>query len=212
MTAHQADLFGNIDTRQQPASGRLLVPGLIYELEFLSSGTERELLREIDHAPWLSELKRRVQHYGWRYDYKARRVLPSMYIGPLPAWLSDIAGILVERGWFDKKPDQAIVNEYHPGQGIAPHVDCEPCFGPSVASISLLSDVVMGFDNPSTGQRAEEVLRSRSALVLTGPARYGWRHGISARMNDTIDGRKKRRDRRVSITFRTVSYNGAPLV
>ena len=32
--------------------------------------------------------------------------------------------------------EQAIVNEYEPGQGIAPHVDRD-CFGPVVATVSL---------------------------------------------------------------------------
>jgi hypothetical protein len=29
-------------------------------------------LAEIDAQPWLGDLKCRVQHYGYRYDYQAR--------------------------------------------------------------------------------------------------------------------------------------------
>ena len=77
----------------------------------------------IDSAPWMTDLKRRVQHYGWRYDYSARFVSEDMKAAPIPAPMRDLAEMLHERGWFDRPPDQIIVNEYEPGQGIAPHVD-----------------------------------------------------------------------------------------
>ena len=32
-----------------------------------------------------------MQHYGYRYDYKARRVGPEMYLGPLPEWALAVA-------------------------------------------------------------------------------------------------------------------------
>ena len=28
----------------------------------------------MDARPWLSDLKRRVQHYGYKYDYRARAI------------------------------------------------------------------------------------------------------------------------------------------
>jgi hypothetical protein len=30
---------------------------------------QQALLDAVDAAPWLSDLRRRVQHYGYRYDY-----------------------------------------------------------------------------------------------------------------------------------------------
>jgi alkylated DNA repair dioxygenase AlkB len=50
----------------------------------------------------------------------------------------------------------------------------------------------------------ELLLQPRSLLVLRGPARYNWRHGIPRRHSDIIDGRRVPRGRRVSMTFRTV--------
>ena len=52
--------------------------------------------------------------------------------------------------------EQAIVNEYEPGQGIAPHIDRD-CFGPVVATVSLGSAVNMDFCCDATGDetRAE---------------------------------------------------------
>lgn len=178
--------------------------GLTLVRDFLSTGRQARLLERIDAAPWRTDLKRRVQHYGWTYDYRARRVASADRLGPLPEWLTPEAEQLASGGWFASRPDQAIVNEYEPGQGIAAHVDCEPCFGDTVASLSLGSPVVMAFAKIGGEGRHEIVLESGSLLVMTGPARYGWTHAIAARKSDVIGGVRCRRERRVSVTFRTV--------
>ena len=86
---------------------------------------------------WRDDLSRRVQHYGWRYDYRARAITPDMHIGALPAWLSRLAHkIYDETGLFDRVAGQVIVNEHLPGQGIATHID-HPGFGPTVCTIGM---------------------------------------------------------------------------
>jgi hypothetical protein len=70
------------------------------------------------------DLKRRVQHYGWRYDYKARRIDLSMRLGELPPWATRLALRLVRDGLVPQLADQVIVNEYVGRQGISKHVDC----------------------------------------------------------------------------------------
>lgn len=190
-------------TRPQPAATNALdvVPGLVYMPSFVRDHEQSLLVEKIDEAPWMTVLKRRVQHYGYRYDYKARRIDRSMRIGRLPVWVADIGNRLVERKIFDRAPDQAIVNEYEAGQGIARHIDCEPCFGGTVASLSLLSAVAMDFENASSGEVRSLRLEPGSLIVLQEEARYGWKHGISARLSDPPG---IRRGRRISITFRTV--------
>ena len=198
-----------------------LPPGLLYEPWFVTVDGAEDLLREIDDedAPWLSDLSRRVQHYGFKYDYQARRIVRSMQLGPLPDWLRGLAdqvtGFVESNGGFESAEppeafDQAIINEYEPGQGIAPHVDCEPCFGPVVATLSLGSDVEMQFDHVRTGERIPVRLEQRSLAVLKGDTRYEWQHSIANRKSDPpLGGRGKRveRRRRVSITFRTVIFD-----
>ena len=51
------------------------VSGLYYLKDFLSPAEQLECVKHVDAADdkWLNDLKRRVQHYGWRYDYKAAR-------------------------------------------------------------------------------------------------------------------------------------------
>ncbi len=179
-----------------PAPDAPNIPGLQYLPDFITEEEERALIEIIDHQPWLHDLKRRVQHYGYKYDYKARAVTADSYLGSLPDWLMPITRKLLF------KPDQAIVNEYLPGQGISAHVDCVPCFSDTIASLSLGSGAVMQFTN---GQEKHDIyLEPRSLIILSGPARYEWTHAIPARKSDVIDGFKIERGRRVSLTFRTV--------
>ena len=180
------------------------VRGLQYICEFIDQETHDQLLTKIDRQPWLTELKRRVQHYGYRYDYKSRAVNYSMRIGELPDWAQAVAGQLVDRCLFPVMPDQVIVNEYEPGQGIKDHVDCEPCFTDTVASLSLGSKCVMHFTEKDTRRVVPVLLEPRSLVVLTGPARYEWTHGIPPRKSDEIRADCFRRSRRVSLTFRQV--------
>lgn len=182
-----------------------MIPGLALIASFIDPEEEASLLARIDDEPWDESLSRRVQHYGYRYDYKARSVA-GLRIGPLPDWVASLAE-RVGRA-IGARPDQLIVNEYQAGQGISRHIDCVPCFGPTIASLSLGGPAVMRLTRPADEARAagdERLdLPPRSLLLLRGEARYDWRHAIPARRSDPIDGRRRPRLRRVSLTFRTV--------
>ncbi|MFD1538092.1 alpha-ketoglutarate-dependent dioxygenase AlkB [Nonomuraea guangzhouensis] len=181
------------------------VPGLRYVADWLAPEACASLLAFIDAAEWSTELRRRVQHYGQRYDYARRSVAADPRDAlPLPAWAREQAIRLVREGIMDQEPDQAIINEYQPGQGISPHIDCVPCFGPVVAAISLGSGCDMDFTHPEAGERSPVRLAPGSLCVMTGPARYAWRHGIAARKSDPGAAGRVPRGRRVSVTFRTI--------
>ena len=181
------------------------VPGLVFCEGFLTPAEESLCIERIDAAEglWLDDLSRRVQHYGWRYDYKARSITPDMHIGELPDWLSKLAQRLYdETSLFDRVPEQVIVNEYLPGQGIAMHTDHRG-FGATVCTISLGDDWEMDFSEDWTEKRPALLFR-RSCVLLTGESRSTWQHGIAPRKSElTANGRRDRR-RRVSLTFRTV--------
>lgn len=87
----------------QPQS-QIEVAGLEYFPNFITKEKSDELINIIDGQPWLHDLKRRVQHYGWKYDYTARRVTKDLYIGKLPAWLQNLADDLMAKGIFEKAP------------------------------------------------------------------------------------------------------------
>jgi alkylated DNA repair dioxygenase AlkB len=180
------------------------VPGLTYIPDYLSPEEHDRLVATIDRQPWLTDLQRRVQHYGYRYDYKARKVARDFYLGPLPGWAAELAERLPREGWSPTPPDQLIVNEYQPGQGISKHVDCVPCFGPTIVSLSLGSTCVMELAEAKTKRKVPLLLAPRSAVVLQGDARYRWTHAVPARRRDAFDGRTYPRSRRLSLTFRTV--------
>ena len=177
--------------------GARLVPDIVTEAE------ERRILMRVSDAPWLSDLSRRVQHYGYRYDYsRSGRHAPAP---AFPRWVQVIGDRL--RPLFDGVlPEQCIVNEYRPGQGIGMHAD-HPSFGPVVVSISLAATWQMHFRPRSVrpyvrhGLPSDEVavLPRRSALVLRGPARSTSMHGIDPAAN------ARQGETRVSATFRTLA-------
>ncbi len=180
------------------------IVGLSYIPHYIDESTEAALLEIIDNQPWMHDLKRCVQHYGWRYDYKARSVTNDLRIGALPDWLQTYAMRLQQAGLFSEIPDQVIINEYEPGQGISAHIDCIPCFANTIASLSLGSPYVMDFTHSKTRKKSSLMLEPRSLLVLRDDARYVWQHAIAGRKTDRYNGQIIQRTRRVSLTFRKV--------
>ena len=171
-----------------------------YHPNYIDARAEQELLQHIDEQPWITDLKRRVQHYGYRYYYNAGNST-STSLGDLPDWLESYCRVLNASGTFSEKPDQVIVNEYQPGQGIAPHTD-RTRFDRTIASLSLGSACIMNFIHSETSEKLPLLLEPRSLLLLTDDARYLWKHGIAPRKTDRFEGQIIHRTRRVSITFR----------
>lgn len=202
------DLFGYVGSDNDVTLEKVKqINGLKVEFDFISSFEEKDLLYSIDKNEWLTDLKRRVQHFGYKYDYRARRIDKTSYIGKIPEWMIFLYKRLQERNLIAFDPDQAIVNEYTKGQGIAAHIDCEPCFGNTIISVSLGSQCVMDFQRDIESKEADKLsllIKPRTLIVMTGESRYLWYHGISARNTDKFNGCIHERRRRVSITFRKV--------
>lgn len=190
---NQLSIFKNCDN--------ISIPGLSYITEYVESEQELALISIIDTKPWIVELKRKTQHYGYKYDYKSRSIDPSHYIGLVPDWLQQISERLYCEGVFHKIPDQVIINEYEPGQGISAHIDCIPCFDKVICSLSLGSTCVMNFTRNDV--KKSILLKPRSLLILKDEARYSWKHGIAARKSDKFQGISLFRNRRISLTFRS---------
>lgn len=203
------------------------VSGLIYIPNFLSKKEESDLIQSIDAESWSNVLKRRVQHYGFRYDYKSRSTSMEDKIGDVPNWcqfvIERMQSLKIPQGdenqyLWENPPDQVIVNEYQPGQGISAHIDSTAIFAEPVISISLGSDVGMEFTpvSQTENQNPELILlERRSAVILLGDSRYRFKHAIRNRKSDSnalkISGEpespsrtkiKITRTRRISLTFR----------
>ncbi len=181
----------------------LNIPGLQYIPDYISLDQHNHYLTIIDQQPWLTDISRRVQHYGYKYSYTYRSVDHSMKLGPLPHWAEQLAKALFNDNLIPRIPDQVIVNEYLPGQGISHHIDCVRCFGKTIASISLAAPCIMDFIS-SEQEKKHVLLEPRSLLVFSDEARYKWKHGIAKRKTDLINGSRLSRSRRLSITFRNV--------
>lgn len=123
---------------------------------------------------------------------------------------------------------QAIVNLYHPGEGISDHVDLLDRYGDGIIGVSFGTGCVMrfkrvaedggddgGYQSNYGAEESDErqftqlYLPPRSIITMTGDARYRWSHGIPGRVSDLIDsypeeGPSVRVDRgmRLSVTFR----------
>ncbi|OQP86316.1 alpha-ketoglutarate-dependent dioxygenase AlkB [Rhizobium rhizosphaerae] len=199
MTGAQGSL--PLDPAIKPAH---LPPGVLYRRDILSPDEEQAIRERLDAGEWSTVLKRRVQHFGYLYDYRARAVTAEAYLGPLPNWLQSLGERLCAEGVLAAMPDQVIANEYLPGQGISAHVDCIPCFGEAIVSISLLSPCEMVFRERSSARTLPLLLEPRSCLLLTGAGRYDWTHEIPARKSDFVGGVRVERGRRISLTFRKV--------
>jgi len=183
------------------------IKGLLYIPEYITKEEHASFWQAVNAENWLGDLKRRVQHYGYKYDYKARFIDYTMKIGDLPEWVMPLAKKLHKEEYMPVIPDQLIVNEYNQGQGIASHVDCEPCFGDTIISLSLGSTCVMDFINKETKEKVEVLLEPRSLVVLKDDARYLWTHGITGKKADNFRGVKHERKTRISLTFRNVRLN-----
>jgi len=176
------------------------VDGLLYIPNYITAHQHDQLVGVIDSQAWRLDLTRRTQQYGYLYEHKARTADLSARLGDLPDWLQGLAQQMGHDGIVPDTPDQAIINEYEPGQGIGPHVDSPEHWGEVVTSLSLCSAAVM--DLTHGGEVVPVLLEPRSLIVFRGEARHGWKHGMARRHQDTVDGAILPRARRLSVTMR----------
>lgn len=177
-----------------------MIPGIEYVPEYLDQADHDRFIAAVDAHPWLTSVDHGVQIYGYHYNHKQRA---AYRIGDLPTWAASLARRLYDEGFIASVPNQLVVNEYQPGAGFFDHVD-QAVFGDVIISISLGSTCVMRFTRTAPDVEKELLLEPRSLLVLTGEARWDWRHGIPPRTTDVWGGREHVRSRRVSLTFRAV--------
>jgi alkylated DNA repair dioxygenase AlkB len=175
------------------------VPGLTLRPNYLRTEEESDLLASLEHGPWENDWRRRIQQYGIGYSDSGGK--PS-WIRDFPVWLKILAERVGKDAAMERFPENCVINEYIPPLGIAPHRDY-PAFGPTIACVSLGSDIILEFVTADRSQRVPILVSARSLWIITGPARSKWLHGIAPRLNDVIGGERRKRARRVSITFRT---------
>jgi len=192
-------LFPELDIpRDRTRDPFAVVAGLSYCPAFVSRSEESELMEAVAREEWNCQWSRRTQFYGRSYLPGVRTTRQR----ELPWWSLAVGRRLVDQQVVAVPPTQIGVNEYLPGQGIAPHVDYS---GGYVVSLSLGSGCIMEFSRHDQRESVLVYLEPRSIVVLTGEARHIWKHGIPGRKSDRWNGRSIPRSLRVSITFRNIS-------
>lgn len=103
-------------------------PGLTLERNFISADEEQALIAFFDAQKWNDEIKRRVQHYGFSFDYASRSVNPSFAaFTPIPELLVSLFDRLIKAG-MPGKPDQ--ISEIVCGWFLL----CSQCSQPSTST------------------------------------------------------------------------------
>jgi alkylated DNA repair dioxygenase AlkB len=177
MARRQLSLFGAPDAEALP-------DGFRYQSAILSAEEERLLVQHFRDLPFKRFEyqgffgKRRVVSFGWRYDFKNRKLdraddIPDFLL-PLRVRAAEFAGLP------PSDLQQALVTEYSPGSSIGWHKD-RPEFG-EIVGISLLSPCVFRLRRKTGAkwERASILLEPRSAYALRGAARQEWQHSIPA--------------------------------
>ena len=184
------------------------LPGLEIIPDFITPEEEQKLIKQIDTNKWNPLAQRKVQHYGYEFIYGLNSINKEKYIGPLPEFVPGVCDRVNEVGKkYNKVPfDQLTINDYHPGQGIPPHVDTHSPFEECLVSLSLGSGTVMSFKNQKNESK-HIFIPPRSLAVFTAEARYAYYHSIASRKLDRVDGSLFFRRRRVSLTFRKVKFD-----
>ncbi|XP_076890182.1 alkylated DNA repair protein ALKBH8 homolog [Bidens hawaiensis] len=176
-----------------------------------------------------SALLQSIRQEGWFTDASHNQ---AMRFGDLPAWANELSMCIRELilytnydpesiGEMDgqdclfpskllnREPlfDQLIANSYQPGEGICAHVDLMR-FEDGIALISLESSCVMHFSRAQTDVKQPELkipvyLTPGSLLLISGEARYQWKHEINRKPGfQKWDGLEIEQKRRTSITLR----------
>lgn len=178
------------------------VPGLFLYPDFIDEIKEKALMQEIDSQVWVVDYMRRLQYYGFRNELDAPYDLIPFPI-PIPKQIYLLSQEIVERNLLQLQPDQVIINEYQPGEGIKPHKD-RNYFENQICGVNLGSGCIMKFIRGKNLEIVDVEIPRRSLYVMQDDARKKWSHGIPQRKKDNVDGNIQHRARRVSITYRKV--------
>ena len=182
---------------------RTLPPGAKLFCEFITPEEEEWLMNDLQDYEVDTEISRRRWHFLQHYNVLSSAIdLPAQ---PLSDEFvqSDFYHRLIHTIGF--VPQEVLVNEYTPVQGIVEHVDAQ-IFGPVIAIVSCGSNVDMFFRKRPVTHKC--MIPRRSLLLLSGEARYTYTHGIPKSKNyQHWNGDKYvriPRTLRISYTFRSV--------
>jgi len=188
------------------------IPGLYIFENFIDDIEEEILTRGANTGKWdavgyNSEKSRRIQHFGYKYNYRSRNVGKDDYLGSLPKWSESVETKIMEipivKQLQSNRPNQLIVNEYKPGQGIAWHTDAKS-FDEPIITLSTGGSCIFEMKDPETSSIIELFLKPKTLIVMTNDSRWTWQHRIPQRGVDRYNNEDHIRHTRISFTYRWV--------
>uniref|UniRef100_A0ACD5W7Y3 Uncharacterized protein n=1 Tax=Avena sativa TaxID=4498 RepID=A0ACD5W7Y3_AVESA len=200
------------------------VRGLWLCPDFLSSDDQSRLLAAIQREGWFSDANNQAMRFGdlppWAVELSALVreciCIGDVNVGIGPGWTNedeDASPLPSDLLWREPLFDQLIANRYKPGEGICAHVDLMR-FDDGIAIVSLESACVMRFSRECAANDTQKhgeneptdvpvCLNPGSLVVMSGDARYHWKHEINRKPGAQLwNGRELDQDRRTSVTLR----------
>jgi len=184
------------------------IPGLFYISDIYDLD---DIINNLDEKKWFNvnprnPNSRRVQHYGYSYNYRTSNV--SKKCDTIPDILLPIRDLLGKICKIKKLiPDdyifnQCIINRYETGQGIGKHIDTTN-YGSVIGCYTAKSGCYMVFTRNT--EKVKIYVKPNSLYIMSGEARYNWYHQMLPVKTDLVLGQSINRKTRISLTFRNVS-------
>ena len=98
----------------------------------------------------------------------------------MPPLIRALSEKLVGKNIVQLQPDQVIVNEYVPGEGIRPHKDRD-YYENQICGVNLGSGCIMRFIRGNNQEVIDIEVPQRSVYVMQDDARKKWKHAIPSR-------------------------------
>ena len=181
--------------------------GLLYFPDFIPNDLYDKVLDFLNKSnDWqcvgIPEKSRKVLQYGFEYKYRSAQT--DIEVTPIPAVIDELRVLIKSINNIPEELpfNQCIINRYLPGQGISPHVD-SPQFEDYICCFTMGSGGTMVFQHPTHG-KYELFVEPRSVYLMSGEARYKWKHSMSGKKSDRVNDKKLLRETRISVTFRSV--------
>ena len=181
----------------------ILEDGALVVRDFVTPAEERRILQRFAEAPWSRDLNRRVQHYGFRYDYRSPGAREPA--SPFPLWAQHMARAAA--GVLRRRLARAVHRERVPPGAGHRHARRSPGLRRrrrvAVARGRLADAVPAAQHAPVRSPRRAGRPGPHPAAPLGARAQRPGPPGVDARIDpsDTAN----RRVTRVSATFRTLA-------
>ena len=158
--------------------------GLIWIQNFLTHAEADAAVKNIPPTNIMkTKARNSTRRYGTQFPYEG-----GIIRGPVPEYLEALNRKIVENGLSTQTYQSISINEYLPGNSIAPHIDNRES-GETIAIITLMGSAEIRFELDDIVY--DLLLEPGSLIQMRGDSRWKWNHSIPAV-----------REKRYSIVFR----------